>query len=364
MGKIIVLTASTGGGHDKAADNLRILLTESGHQVQVTQFMKEINRSLDYVVVNSYKQMSLRSPRTFGTLYHMSNNRRMNKQLSLALKIVGKQKLLKHINDYEPDLIIGTHLLASTIICSLKKSQKIQTTYLSVVTDFYPHLSYIDPAVNAYLVGSDITKNILIQNGIKSEIIFNYGMPLTRSFYTLSKRTSDLPTLLMMGGSIGLSFIDDLLKALSVSDLNCKCIVVCGKNKHLKHHVEQKYTKYSNLNLTVLGFTDEIDVLMDCSDVIITKPGGLTASEAIAKELPLLIPFAMPGQEEENTDFLMNHGAALKISNGQQLTFILHQLIDNPSWYQSFIKNLRNIKASYDVDMTIDLVNDIVTGKY
>jgi len=365
MSKIIILTASTGGGHDKAADNLRLMLQERGHTVQVSQFMREINRSLNYVVVNSYKQMSLKSPRTFGKLYNFSNRRLVNKRFSNVLNIVGKSRLLTHINNYKPDLIIGTHLLASNIICTLKSQNKIRVPYLSIVTDFYPHLSYINPYVNAYIVGAELTRNILIQNGIPNRIIYNYGMPVTHTFYAQTERAHNVFTLLIMGGSIGLNFIYDILEVLSESTLPIKCHVVCGNNHTLYKNISKEYTEdLKKEKFMLYGFVSEVDKLMSDANVIITKPGGLTTTEAIAKELPMLIPFAMPGQEEENTEFLLSAGVALRIRNGENLRFILNELLMDQRFYTHLKQNVKALKENYHIDKSLTLIERMCEGHF
>lgn len=365
MAKIIILTASTGGGHDKAADNLRKLLTQEGHLVQVSQFMREINKQLDYVVVNSYKQMSLRSPKTFGRLYNISNKRLVNKRFSNVLNIVGRSRLLAHIENYKPDLIIGTHLLASNIICTLKSQNKIRVPYLSVVTDFYPHLSYINSFVNAYIVGSELTRNVLIQNGIRSKLIYNYGMPLTPNFFDVKEKTTDSFTLLLMGGSIGLSFIDDILKYVSKSHLPLKCIVVCGNNQQLLKNLSKVYASHvTSGQFEMHGFVENVDELMDRAHVIITKPGGLTTSETIAKELPMLIPFAMPGQEEENTEFLISSGAALRIRNAENLMFMLGEMVEDDRFYKQLKRNVAALKRNYSIENTLSLIDNMTKGHY
>lgn len=361
MAKILILTASTGGGHDKAAENLRILLEKDGITVQVSSFMKEINRSLDYLVVNSYKQMSLKSPRTFGHLYYISNRKLVNNRVTSVFNIVGKTRLLKHIKIFNPDVIIGTHLLASNIICKLKANHQINTPYISVVTDFHAHRSYINPEVNAYIVGSAFTKNALIQNGIRSTQVYNYGIPLTPPYYKVSQAIHREFTLLIMSGSIGLTFVDELLETLKHYPNPIHCKVVCGNNLKLKKSLEKRYQPEIESGLyEIFGFTDHVDELMDASNVIITKPGGLTTTEAIAKGLPLLIPFAMPGQEEENTDFLLGTGAAFKIESGQKLIFILDQLINDPSYYHQIKQNVFSLKASFSLDDTLVLIKSFL----
>lgn len=356
--KIIILTASTGGGHDKAAENLKKLLESNGIEVQVSNFIREINRSLNYFVVNSYKQMSLKSPRAFGHLYYISNRKLVNKRFSSAINIVGKTRLSRHILTFKPDLIIGTHVLASSIICKLKEEGQINVPYISVVTDFHTHQSYIHDSVNAYIVGSAFTKNALIQNGICSNKIYNYGIPLTHEYMSTKEKTSEAFSILIMSGSIGLTFVDDLIKALEKFDENIKCTVVCGNNIKLKNNLEKKYS--SSNKFKILGFTNSVASLMDDANVIITKPGGLTTSEAIAKELPLIIPFAMPGQEEENTEFLLGAGAAFKIKSPKDLLFIIEQLIKDPIYYEQLRTNVRYLKKDYSLDCTLDLINSFL----
>ena len=158
-----------------------------------------------------------------------------------------------------------------------------------------------------------------------------------------------------MGGSFGAGNIKDTLEELISIDRDFQIIVITGRNKSLKEKLDKALISNENSinkNIRILGFTDKMNDLLSCVDILVSKPGGLTTTESLLKEVPMIIPYFIPGQEEENLDFLSNCGASLRTSKKYTLSVILKVLIDNPDRLEMTKQNIRSIKklnASQDI---------------
>ena len=241
--------------------------------------------------------------------------------------------------------------------------------FISVVTDFKAHYTYVHPSVDAYITGSQFTKDSLIKHGIDSSKIFPYGIPIRESFFERNETIPEIKddeyfNLLLMSGSMGLKNISYVLDELLNNKHKLRITVVCGKNKKLKCSLLKKSQHtYIDKKLHILGFSNDIASFMEYSDLIISKPGGLTVSEAIAKNLPLIIPFAIPGQEMENTEFLTSNGYAYYINNVKEINNLIDMLIDNPKYLIDAKKNLKELASTYTIKAIVDLANNLIEKK-
>lgn len=361
MKTVLILSAPTGGGHDKAAKNLEKILELNGFKVHIINFLKEIHPSVDYLVSNSYRQMSLYSPKTFGALYLLSNEKYVNQSLSKSMSGIGKRRISHSINQYNPDIIISTHLLATAIIGKMKSKKMIDIPFISVVTDFITHRSYVNNYVDAYITASDVTNFTLLNKGIDEKKLFTHGIPVDPKFYEKKCAKNNSFTILIMGGYLGLNFIDDSLSEIYENNIDVNCIVVCGKNQKLYDSLSLKYKTYIDSGKIELhGFSDSIDELMDKSHVVLSKPGGLTTSESIVKGLPMIIPHVIPGQESENARFLANAGAGIIVDKIYSISFIVNKLSTDPSYYDLMKNSITKLSESFSNDKIISLINNLI----
>lgn len=233
--------------------------------------------------------------------------------------------------------------------------------FIQIITDFKPHEMYIDESVDAYITGSEYTKEILIEKGIDKDKIFVYGIPIKKSFLEpKSNYENNEFNLLIMGGSMGLNGIESSTEILLNSNLDFTITVVCGNNEKIKNRLSLKFKEYINKGkLTVLGFVDNINELMEKSKLIITKPGGLTSTEAISKNLPMIIPFCIPGQEQENTDFLVNNNMAMEIDELEKLPDIIKMLMEDRELYEEMVNSMKQLSQNYSIDKIIELAKDL-----
>jgi processive 1,2-diacylglycerol beta-glucosyltransferase len=243
--------------------------------------------------------------------------------------------LEKYISMYDPDTIVFTHVLAGILLDDIKLRYGLRAKTIGIVTDFRLHPYWEEVTHLDYVVCADkrMTYSV-IKKGFDKEKILPFGIPIHPKF------TVEIPkavaraklgldnrlTLLVMGGSMGFGDMVENVKTLDALDIDYQIVVICGNNKNA-------YEQLSALNTTkklyVYGFVNNVEMFMSAADLIVTKPGGLTSSEALAKRLPMIIVNPIPGQEERNVEFLLNNGAAIKVSKTFSVDDAVYQLFSN-----------------------------------
>lgn len=370
MKTVLILTASTGEGHNQAADSLADSFRSKGYNTIEFDFIKKSNKVFNAFVVDGYKLLATSWPKFYGNLYKISDMQKFNdKFMKHAFRNI-EYKVYKLIMGKNPDIIIGTHPFSVAIITKLKETKKIDIPFISVVTDFKAHYAYIDKNVDAYITASEYTKESILERKVPQNKVFSYGIPIRKDFLLNCKNVGtpvkDYFTILIMGGSMGLSSMSRVIKRLIENIHKIKIIVVCGNNKILRHSLEKKYsdnTEYENIRIEILGFTSEIPRLMEISDVLISKPGGLTTSEAIVKRLPMIIPFAIPGQEQENAEFLFGAGVAIKINKIRQINPIIDKLLSKPEILQKMKYSMDTISKNYSIENIVTLSDKLINRR-
>lgn len=367
MYKIVILTASTGAGHNQAAQNLKVEFEALGHQVQVVDMFKLTHKSIDVIVSDGYKMLATKLPKAYGLMYKTTDMKYFNPVFAKHFFLATELRLKKVFRSYQPDLVISTHPFGAPIMGGLKKRGKVSMPFIQIVTDFKAHYTYVHSHVDAYITASDFTKQSLVHRGIPEHRIFVYGIPTKPDFKSNKPRvfSEDRPfELLVMGGSMGLKPMAKSVETLVKSPELMKLTVVCGTNESLRKSLEQKCSEAIRTgHLKLLGFVDNIHELMEAADVIISKPGGLTTTEAINKCIPMIIPFAIPGQEQENTTFLVENEMALEVQDVDALYWHIRSLIENPEAYQRMVANMEALSKQYSVEQIIDLSMALIQGQ-
>ncbi len=339
--KIMILTAATGGGHLRAAHALEEYIKgHTSHDVLTVDALKAVGKLLDRTVCDSYLFMAKKTPALFGKLYKRTN--RQSRFSSLVPKLNGKfaSLLLKAVQEYGPDAIVTTHPFAAEMAASLKESGLIGASLVSVITDYGPHRAYTAPGVDAYSVACDDMVAATCGLGVPREKIHPFGIPVHEAFFqpeeTPEERSQarralgldpDLPTLLFMAGSFGVSNIIKLFRSLSETKVPMQLIVITGRNKKLYAAFEEELRQQPHPPTKLVFFTNEVENYMRLSDLLITKPGGLTVSEALACNLPLAVFDAIPGQEEDNAAFLSAHGMGVHLRKEEDFAGTVSSLL-------------------------------------
>lgn len=362
MKTILLLTASTGGGHNQAANALADLYESKGYSVKTLDIFRDSNEKLDSLMVEGYAFLATKMPKTYGDLYWLANKKVVNKPFCDAIARKVWRALHSEIQLIDPDLIVSTHPFAVEIVAKIKRHTRLNCPYLAVVTDFIAHQTYLSPAVDGYLVGSDWTKRDLINKGIAPERIHALGIPTRKEFYEpLPERIQMNPLkILAMAGSLGLEEMADCLEAL-MADTVSSVTAVCGNNQKLYESLSVQFREeIESGRLVLYGFTRKIRDLMDTHDCMISKPGGLTTTEAILRQIPMLIPFMIPGQEAENTEFLVREGMALQVDSPEELADKVALLENQPLHLPLMRARMLEVAKTYSPAAIFSLSADLM----
>ncbi|WP_461206754.1 MGDG synthase family glycosyltransferase [Clostridium sp. DL1XJH146] len=362
MKTVLVLTASTGEGHNQAADSLKKKYEKIGYNAVKYDFLKNTTMIMNSFIVDGYEILAKYYPKIYGNIYKMSDKKSINDILFKRLFIIVQKKIMREIFLTQPDLIVGTHPLSVSVISRLKQKEIIRIPFISVVTDFKAHYTYVDHNVDAYITGSVYTKETLINKGIPAEKIYPFGIPVREEFLCeneIKESEEDKFSILLMGGSMGLKAMEDILEDIMSNINHPKVTVVCGRNEKLERKLHEKY---KGRNIIILGFTKSIPELMGKHSLIVTKPGGLTVSEAINKEIPMIIPFAIPGQEEENTQFLVESGAALELKHTNNINEMIDLLVNNEQMYDDMKDSIKKIRKNYSLDNFVEVSEKLIAN--
>lgn len=368
MKKILILTTSTGQGHNQAANSLKEIFERRGYTVEKYDFLESNSTFLNSTITMGYEFLASKIPGFYGFFYNITDKKITNRLLKYIFWNT-ERKLHNYISKEKPDIIIGTHPLSVNIVTHLKRRGLINTPFISIVTDFMVHYSYIDEYTDSYITASKYTKDYLASRGIDKNKIYPYGIPINPIFFhkdnsIIETKDTEYFNILLMGGSMGLENISYVLKELIKNKNKLRITVVCGNNTHLKNKLLSKYpSDIPGKKLHILGFTNDISSIMDYCDLIITKPGGLTVTESIAKNLPIIIPFAIPGQEVQNTEFLTKMGCALYVQNIRDINSNVDLLLENSDVLSSMKNNLNKLKESYSIENICSLCDSLIDEK-
>ncbi len=363
--KVLIFSASTGGGHNIAAKSLREHFEASACDAITYDAFKETSSILDNVISKGYEKIVQITPRTYGRLYRAANNETLSHYVIAVITDIAEKRLLKIIQSENPALIVVTHPLVTNVLGTLKGEGEFDTPIISIVTDYMIHRAYLNKNVSAYIVGSEYTKEDMIEKGVPGDKIYPYGIPVRKSFLDYnSKIIKDYEvdlSVLLMGGSMGVSQVEKALSSLLKTKHYLKIIVVCGNNEKLKKRIEKLVQEEETTKkIEIHGFVEQIPKLMDMADVIITKPGGLTTTEAIIKNIPMIIPYYIPGQEEENADFLQETGMAIKVDHIEDITSVVDHLVTNKDILDNMAKNMSELSKEQSIERIIKLGNELM----
>jgi processive 1,2-diacylglycerol beta-glucosyltransferase len=337
--KVLILTVSAGSGHIEAAKAIDEHFKKNYSDVEtlVVDTLKYINPFIDKIIIGSYMNTVKKTPVLYAKLYDYAENEEAVTNISEKFNDVMSTKLISLIEDFLPDIILCTHPFPIEMLSILKRKNKIDVPVIGLLTDYAVHSYWLYNYIDYYVIANEDFKQDMIRRGVNENIILPFGIPVSDEFlkdYDKNEVRKSLGldpeklTLLIMGGGCGIGNIKNIFEILQKSPLDFQSIICTGKNSRLKKQIE-KISKTSNKKALVLGFTDEVSKLMSISDILITKPGGLTIAEALIKKIPIIISSAIPGQEERNSDYLLNNGLAARVKGSQNILSVLKQVTDS-----------------------------------
>lgn len=344
--KILILTISTGQGHNQTSKAIADYFNEKKHETVVLDVYKYISPFLSDSVEKGYLVSTSRIPRIYGKIYRMLEKQDEKEKKRTLYKLFNGVlgiKFQKYLQEYKPDIIISTHVFTALMLSGIEEKLPDVRT-VGIITDFTLHPFWGDTDLDYYVTPSHMLSHLCIKRGIDPEKILPFGIPIDKKFATsVSKKEAraaleieDCDTILVMMGSMGFGNIANLVKKIDTLDLDFQILCVCGKNQRALKKL--KKLKKTNHKIYAYGYVNNVDVMMDAANFIVTKPGGLSVSESLAKGLPLILLNPIPGQEDRNMEFLLNNGVAMEVTSTFTIDEAIYQFFSN-IWRRENIYN-------------------------
>ncbi len=301
-----------------------------------------------------YLQLIQRTPAIWDYLYDNPDVEEVTREMRQIFTLFSSMRLKKILKVHHPEAVICTQAMPAIAMATLKRRGILKVPLIGVVTDFGVHAYWYQNEIDLYLVGHEDIKEEMVNRGVSAHRIRVTGIPidphfgettdpsLVRSRFRLA---ANRKTILVMGGSHGLGSLDDVVKGLKMIPINFQTIVVCGRNKSLQKRI--LHLVRGEEGFRVLGYVKDMAELMGAADLIVTKPGGLSTSEALAKELPMVLTDPIPGQEQRNVQFLTRHGVAKLANNRDELVHLVSDLLRHPKQITAMQQRARLIGKPY-----------------
>jgi len=351
--RILILSASVGAGHVRAAEAVEAALSRSAASISVANYdvLSFMPAAFRKVYRDGYFKMVARAPKLVGWLYQATDKPFHKAQVRLKVEQAGAARLLKKIRAFDPDITVCTHFLPTALLDRERRKGRCDSRIVTVVTDFEVHGLWLSAPSDHYFVATDEAHAHLESLGIASSKITVSGIPTHPVFAEHKDRRAmrrkhgwreDLPAILVSAGGFGAGNAGRMLESLMASKLPAQIVAVCGKNPALKAALDKiaSRTKADALPVVkVVGFTSEMDEYMAAADLMIGKPGGLTTSESLIKGLGWVIVNPIPGQEEKNAIYLLEHGAGVWCDNLHTLAFKVRSVLEEPGRLETMRKN-------------------------
>ena len=327
--RVLILSVSAGAGHLRAAEAMEraFHLVDPSLDVENYDMLDFTNQLFRRLYSKAYIDLATKAPEFVGYLYDRLDRRAKNTDVGDGFRVafdkLNTYRFVNYLKKNPPDAIVCTHFLPAEIISELKGRDKLDLPQVVITTDFEAHRLWVYERVERYFVATAEGKNYLMALGVPDEIISVTGIPIDPRFAEKPDRaqlrrqlglSGGSPIILVLCGGFGMGPLENLVTQLLKLERPCQVVVVAGRNERLKADLE-RLPPGERHTLKVLGYTREMHHWMAAADLLVSKPGGLTTSEALACGLPMVIVTPIPGQETRNSDFLLENGAAIKANN-------------------------------------------------
>lgn len=328
--RVLILSTGTGQGHNSAGLAVQEYLNAQGVDARMVDVMNT-GRQKSKVIAGMYNGMVTHIPWLFGLLYATAERIRSPRHRSIIyfLNTLYAKSLLQTIAAWEPDVIVCPHLFSGQAVSHLILKHGLKIPTLGIITDYTCSPFWEDTCLDHCVVAHAVVQAECIEKGMDADKLSAPGMPVSAKFSHRTKREEARAAFgiekekvfAIMGGSMGYGKIPHLAAALSQRAPDAQVVAVCGNNAALLAKTKEIP------GVLALGYIDNVDLLMDAADVLLTKPGGLSVSEALAKRVPLVITLPIPGGEERNSAVIASLGMAVSAHTVQEAADAAYALL-------------------------------------
>lgn len=372
--RVLILSASAGAGHIRAAQALEEAFRNSGaaEEVKHVDILQYSNGVFRQVYSKGYIHMVNKAPRLLGWLYDYSDIPWKDYKRRIAFESMNTAGFGRMVKRYNPDLIICTHFLPAGLISKMRAKGEIWAPHAVVVTDMDMHSMWLCKNYEQYFVALDETKHHLGRIGINTDSVHVTGIPVDPVFSKVKDKTQmrvqlglaqDRAIIMVSAGGFGVGPIEGLIGNLLLMQHRAQLVVMCGRNQRLQKELERLSEQIGNdgkVTVAAVGYTQKMDEYMAAADLLVGKPGGLTTSEALARGLPLVIVNPIPGQEERNADHFLEQGVAVRCNNLPALAYKIDCLLSDTDRFESMRANALRLGKP---DAASEIVNCLVRAE-
>lgn len=352
--KILILSEAFGSGHTKAAEALAqgISHEEPSIRTQIVEIGKMLHPTTTTLILRSYQKLITKYPNLWKILYQSKQDRPISGWLQFIIYHLFHRNIEQVLEQIKPHLVICTHPFSSSTISRLKKTG-YPVRLCTVITDFHAHRVWVQREVDLYIVSGEEVSRQLMHMGIPRNRIAAAGIPVKADFSTKTSKQEartelklqNLPTIMVMGGGLGLGGIHELALSLLKRKDSVQLLICTGYNEDLRLSLQHNEL-FQHPHIMIMGFVDIIDQLLDAADLLITKPGGLTCFEALSKGVPMLIYQPIPGHEEYNCRYLVERELAIRINEVLEVDDWIGKLLHSPESFALLHENMKQFQQS------------------
>lgn len=375
MKKILIFYASYGGGHLSAAKSIESVINElyPNIETKLIDCIKYVNKGVEKITTAAYRGMAKKAPWAWGKIYNASQKGVMA-HISTRSNAIMAIKLLKLLRAENPDMVISAHPFSSQMCAYLKRKGKVDFPLATIMTDFAPHDQWLvgHEQTEYFFVAHDKMKQYLISKNIDKNKVYVLGIPINSRFTKEYNKSdilkefnlkNDTKTILFFGGwNSGSAQIRtlEIFESIARFSNNYQVVAISARNKKLQEGYEKIVEKYNLKNVIILDYTTKVPELMSIANLVVAKPGGLTTSESLGMNLPMIIINPIAGQEEENAEFLEQKGVGIWIRKTDNIKEKISNLLNDEEKLLQMKNCTTKLANKYS---TYDIVNVLLKNK-
>lgn len=367
---ILVVTASMGSGHNKAANAVAEAIKRKYpvNKINVIDFMSTETAYFNSLVKDIYLKMLDHTPSVYEFFYKFTSDSTKGSTIQSVFAHAMKKDMRELIKKYEADMVICTHPFPCAAASYLKQTGEINIPLITVMTDFCVHQFWLYKNIDIYFTANDLLKKEMVNQGLLEERIFVTGIPVGYNFrvdynrddlLTKFKLEKDKPVALIMGGGLGLGGVKNALCQLERLKKDIQILVITGANVALWSKMNE-YAQHSKHKIFVWGYSHNIQEFMSVATFLISKPGALTISEALTRELPMILHDPIPGPEVDNAKFVSDNGAAIWVRHQDTLDAVVREVLSDATILPKLRNNAKVLKKPYASDNIADVIANML----
>lgn len=367
---ILVITASMGSGHNKAANAVAEAIKRKYpvNKINVIDFMSTETAYFNSLVKDIYLKMLDHTPSVYEFFYKFTSDSTKGSTIQSVFAHAMKKDMRELIKKYEADMVICTHPFPCAAASYLKQTGEINIPLITVMTDFCVHQFWLYKNIDIYFTANDLLKKEMVNQGLLEERIFVTGIPVGYNFrvdynrddlLAKFKLEKDKPVALIMGGGLGLGGVKNALCQLERLKKDIQILVITGANVALWSEMNE-YAQHSKHKIFVWGYSHNIQEFMSVATFLISKPGALTISEALTRELPMILHDPIPGPEVDNAKFVSDNGAAIWVKHQDTLDAVVREVLSDATILPKLRNNAKVLKKPYASDNIADVIANML----